>query len=153
MLSAGAGAIENCGDIGVLQLPHNYAFKALKTFNEAQNLCEKSGLKLPQFFPNMLMKKCVTKFQERMKKHMGFLPPVWFDVDYRFQPRYRRVVCFVGKFNQAMLRWECVHGKLIDPVWHDGSVYVTLHIIVSVFYQYITYLDLIQSHGDWLGTE
>ena len=144
--------------MGILQLPHIHDFNHLKSFSQAQDLCKKSGLILPPLFPEVVMKKCMTKLQNRMRMRIGSenLPPVWFDVDVDFpdKTQKRHVVCFVGKFNQAMLWWECVHGKLIDPVWHDGSVYVTLHIIVSVFYQKITIkLDLIQSHGDWLDTE
>ena len=91
------------------------------------------------YVPDQAMKKCVVKLQKRMKNHMGFkdLPPVWFDIDSHFGTQKRYVVCFVRKFNQAMLWWECVHGKLIDPVWRDGSVHVMLHIILPIVCQHI----------------
>ena len=148
-----AGAIENCGNIGILQLPHNHDFKTVKTFLEADNLCKESDLQLP----GEEMKKCMSTLQTKMMHRIGYKkePPVWFDVDVDFpvKTQTRHVVCSVRKFNQAMLWWECVHGKPIDPVWHDGSVYVTLHIILTVFYQqFLNNLDLIQSHYDRLDT-
>ena len=100
----------------------------------------------------------MSTLQTKMIHRIGYKkePPVWFDVDVDFydKTQKRHVVCSVRKYNQAMLWWECVHGKLIDHVWHDGGVYVTLHIILTVFYQkFIINLDLIQSHDDWLDTE
>ena len=106
-----AGLIANCGNTGILQLPHNHDFKDVKTFLQADNLCQNSGLKLPQN-NNQEMRNCVMELQERIRKRTGqpIWPEIWFDVASHFEDQIRHVVCFVRKFNQAMLWWECVHG-------------------------------------------
>ena len=149
-----AGAIEDCGNTGILQIPSNYDFKNLKTYSQAESLCSHSGLELPGHSGGM--GSCLRNFRNRMRDRIGFkhLPVLFIKHNEHHDDPKHHVVCLVRKFNQAMLLWECVHGKPIDPVWHDGSVYVTLHIILTVFYQqFIINLDLIQSHDDWSDTE
>ena len=98
-----AGAIENCGNVGILQLPHNHDFKTVKTFQEADNLCKESSLQLP----DEEIKACMKTLQTKMINRIGYknVPPVWFDVDvdYYDKAERRHVVCSVRKFNQAML--------------------------------------------------